>query len=314
MLDEKIKAFFADRRRVMVAAAAALACAALLCVTMCRQDAPEADIVPEDAQVTDTLALNILCTPTLESLPLYHALESGLCDSLDLALAIRTMESQFDVDSIIRRTKRIDGAVLDTYRLEHYRKTKRPLMVSEEIPLVGVWSLVTAGQLRIRETSKLKKRTVAFARYATSSNCFERSMAGSGLKTTALYHAQINDYTLRLQMLDEAQIDASVLPEPYATRARLNGHRVIWTADSVKSMVFCMRNKAMKVERKRNQLDLLKRAYNIAAKDLNAHGVHAADSALIKVYGLSESVIDTLSLPKYTLVKVQAKTTTTSHE
>lgn len=303
MLDEKIKVFLADRRRIGGAVAAALAVIGLLCVAMCRHDSPETEVLPEDAQVTDTLALNIICTPTLESLPLYHAIESGLCDSLNLALVIRTEESQFDVDSIIRRTKRIDGAVLDTYRLEHYRKTKCPLKVTEEIPLIGKWSLVTAGPLRIRETSKLKKRTVAFARFSTSYNCFERSLVGTGLKASSLYHAQINDYSLRLHMLDEAQIEASVLPEPYVTRACLNGHRVVWTADSVSSMVLCMRSKAMQVDRKRSQLKQLKQVYNLAVKDLNAHGVHAADSALIKNYGLSAAAIDTLCLPRYTIVK-----------
>ena len=296
---EKIKDFFADERRLWGTVAATVCVVVLFCVAMCRRDASEVDVVPEDVQVTDTLALNILCTPTLESLPLYHALECGLCDSVGLSLVIRTEESQFDVDSIIRRTKRIDGAVLDRYRLEHYRKTKRSLNVSEEIPLAGIWSLVTAGQLRIREASKLKKRTIAFARYATSSTCFERSMAGSGLKPSALYHAQINDFSLRQHMLDEAQIDASVLPDPYATRAKLNGHRVIWKSDSVSSFVFCMRNKALKVERKRQQLSQLKQAYNLAVKDLNKNGVHAADSALIKAYGLPAEVIDSLRIPRY---------------
>ena len=263
----------------------------------------EEEVVPEDIVVNDTLALNIICMPTLESLPLYHALEAGWCDSVGLQLGIHTELSQFDVDSIMRRTKRIDGAVFDNHRLEHYRSAHKTMKVTECIPLQGKWALVTSGKLRIREVSKLKKRVVASSRFSTSSHLLENSLRGSGLKITDLYHAQINDFSLRSLMLDESQVDASLLPEPYASAALLRGHRVVWRNDSVASQILCFRNKAFANKRKEVQIKLLRRAYGLAVRDLNAHGIHAADSALMKAYGLSSETIDTLSLPHYRIPK-----------
>lgn len=252
-----------------------------------------------DVKVADTLALNIICTPTLESLPFYHAVESGLCDSLHLALGIVTEKSQFDIDSIMRRTKRIDGAVLDSHRLEYYRKAKKSLSVTEAIHLYGIWQLVTSEKLRLRETSQLKKRTVATARFATSSYLLEQSLRGTTLKPSDLYHAQINDFELRALMLDEAQVDASLLPEPFATRALMNGHKSVWKNDSISSLVLCFRNNVYKDERKQVQIELLKQVYNLSVLDLNVRGAHAADSALIKSFRLKPEVIDTIKLPRY---------------
>lgn len=259
-----------------------------------RQHVQEESVLPEDSAVSDTLALNILCSPTMESLPLYHAVESGLCDSLHLSLVIHTATSQFDIDSIMRRTKRIDGAVFDTYRLQYYKSIGKPLPVTKCLPLTGSWKLLTSAKLRLRETSKLKKRPVATARYATSYHLLEEFLRGAGLKTTDLYHAQINDYQTRLEMLDGAQIDACVLPEPYATLAEIQGHRVIASCDSVRSFQLCFRDKSLKDKRKERQIKLLKEVYQNARKELRKQGVHVADSALIKTYGIQSGAIDSI--------------------
>lgn len=256
----------------------------------------------EDVHVDDTLALNIMCTQTLECLPFYHALESGLCDTLHLSLGIITQNSQMDIDSIMRRTKTVDGAVMDTYRLAHYRKTKNPLNLKETIPLCGMWRLVTCGQLRIKDIEKLKKRIVATARRETSSVLLEQAINGKDLKLADLYHAQINDIVIRTNMLDENQIDAAILPEPMASLAVTRDHRVVWSKDNVTSASLCFRQPVFKDARKQDQIELLRKVYNEAARDLNEHGTHAADSALIKRYNLPKACIDTLSLPKYKLL------------
>lgn len=255
--------------------------------------------VEQDVHVDDSLALNIMCTPTLESLPFYHALESGLCDSLDLSLGIVTQYSQMDIDSIMRRTKNVDGAVMDTYRLAYYTKTKHPIPVRESIKLYGAWRLVTSANQRVKDVDKLKKHIIAASRYDTSSTILEKILGGKKLGLSDIYLAQINDYSLRTNMLDENQVDASILPEPYATLAISRGHRAVWSDNLVQTQSLCFRTKALDDKRKHQQIELLRKVYNMAVLDLNSHGTHAADSALIKTYRLPKEVIDTLRLPEY---------------
>ena len=305
-----------------------------------RTDPASTDVLPEDVPVTDTLALNLILTPTLDCLPLYHAVESGIADSMGLSLSIRTETSQFDIDSIMRRTRRYDGAVFDDQRLARYQQiegkashgsakeksarksqrdaaTKRPAAkqaaaasrrpmpaLTEAIRLQSQWRFLTSATVRIREVQKLRKRTVAIARFAASSACLRDALASAGLKEADVYQAQINDFGIRTDMLTEAQVDAAILPEPFATTARLRGHRVVWSApDSISRSALCFRSVVLENPQKQQQMELLKKVYERSAADLNRRGTHAADSALIKAYHLPSEVIDTLRLPIYRVAK-----------
>ena len=305
-----------------------------------RTDPASSEVLPEDAPVTDTLALNLILTPTLDCLPLYHAAESGIADSMGLSLSIRTETSQFDIDSIMRRTRRYDGAVFDDQRLARYQQiegkassgsakekpagksrreaaakpaaaqkpataTRRPMpALTEAIRLQSQWRFLTSATVRIREVQKLRKRTVAIARFAASSACLRDALASAGLKEADVYQAQINDFGIRTDMLTEAQVDAAILPEPFATTARLRGHRVVWSApDSVSRSALCFRSVVLENPQKQQQMELLKKVYERSAADLNRRGTHAADSALIKAYHLPSEVIDTLRLPIYRVAK-----------
>lgn len=289
-----------QRYPVLISLAIVLMIGALIFVTTkLNKEITTEEVVETDVHVDDSLALNIMCLPTLESLPLYHALESGISDSLHLSLGIFTKTSQFDVDSIIKRTKTIDGAVLDTYRMSYYAKSKKPLNVTEAFKLYGIWQLITADNLRITDVENLKKRTIATARFATSNFLLEKILNGKEIKTTDVYLAQINDFGIRTNMLDENQIDACLLPEPYATLAISRGHRSIWSDKLTQTYSLYFRNEVMKDKRKSDQIELLRKVYNASVLDLNSHGTHAADSVLIKTFHLPKEVIDTLKLPAY---------------
>lgn len=267
--------------------------------TKLHNDTQVTEEVETDVQVDDSLALNIMCLPTLEALPLYHAVESGLADSLHLPLGIVTATSQFDIDSIIRRTKTIDGAVLDSYRLAYYNKSKKSIAVTEAFKLYGRWQLITSEPVRIKEIENLQKRTIATARFATSNFLLEKILNSKNVKNSDVYIAQINDLGIRTDMLDENQIDACVLPEPYASLALTRGHRSVWSDPLVQTYSLYFRNAVMNDKRKADQIELLRKVYNASVLDLNAHGIHAADSALLKTYHLPHAVIDTLRLPEY---------------
>lgn len=247
----------------------------------------------------DSLCLNVICSPTLESLPLYYAVESGITKRLGLPLAITTEKSQLAIDSLFRTAKLCDAAVLDSYRLEHYRQQKCPLQAEELFRLDGRWGLASSSQLRIREKSQMKKRIVADARFSTSAHCLETSLHGTDVKVSQLYVAQINDYEIRLSMLENAEVEASLLPEPFFAQALARGHRNLWVGDSITSLVFCERKGLEKNEIKKKQIELLLQAYNTAVEELNAGGPQKARATLVKYYALSPEIIAKLHLPHY---------------
>ena len=73
---------------------------------------------------------------------------------------------------------------------------------------------------------------VGVARYSASDFYSEKELSKAGLKYDDIFRPQVNDIPLRAAMLNETQIEAAVLPEPYATVARVHGHKVLHVTHS----------------------------------------------------------------------------------
>lgn len=259
----------------------------------------------------DTASLRIACVPTLDCLPLYYAVESGICDSLQLPLCIKTYQAQLDADTALMG-KTVDAAFIDVVRLVHYRSTNRMKNVAKFLPTDGRWQLVADRQLRIGSLGKLKGRTVAVARHAISERWLQQIEDSLRWSVDDIFTPQINSYRVRFRMLENRQIDAAILPEPFATRAIVQGQRSLAAISSSRFEAgIYVKHTALTHRRKRAQLDLLKQAYAVAVRHLNAHSAGTlrtphrrlpeVDSVLVRRYQLPPSVLDTLRLPHYRL-------------
>lgn len=251
----------------------------------------------------DSLSLRIACLPTMDCLPFYYAVESGLCDSLELPLYIRTFQSQFDADTALMGNV-FDGGVTDVHRYRHHREKGLLQPCVALIPTDGRWQLVVNGVLRLKKTEQLKGRTLAAARHSVSDRISSHLKDSLRLGSDDIYQPQINSYRLRYQMLDNAQVDAAVLPEPWGTLAAVSGHRVLSSFSSRKySVAFYVKKSSLSHARKARQVARLKEVYNLSVKALNTAPSSALDSVLIKTYRLPENVVDTLRLPYFQPVK-----------
>ena len=276
--------------------------ALLLSLGACQR--PSASIEVGDRRAPDdSTSLRIACTPTAESLPFYYAVRSGICDSIGLPLRVKTYFAQLDADTaLLGRT--VDGGVTDHYRAAHYRSSGRMQHFDDYIPLNGSWSLIAGGRLRIRELRNLKGRTVAMARFANSDHFITRLRDSLQLKSDDIFYAQVNNYKIRLLMLQNEQIDCAVLPEPYASRALSEGNVRLSTARPAEMrMSLFIRRRALHSKRHREQTQLLRKAYNLAVAALNKGRSPHLDTVLVKDYQVPAHQLSTVRLPHYTPVR-----------
>lgn len=255
--------------------------------------------VGEGNAPNDTLSLRIACLPTLDCLPFHYAVESGLCDSLNLPLYIKTYQAQFDADTALLGSG-FDGGVTDAARYAMYQRKGKMKAYTALISTDGIWKLVANGALRMKTAEKLKGRTVATARFSVSDAMVARLKDSLQFQTDDFLQPQINHYRLRREMLDNGQVDAAVLPEPFATWAVVQGGRPLYVASSRKyGVALYVKNTGLTHARKAKQIELLKRVYNLSVEALNNRPTNALDSVLLKTYKLPQSVVDTLRLPRY---------------
>ena len=253
--------------------------------------------------VPDSLSFIIACLPTYESLPFYYAKAAGIADSLSLPLRIKTYQSQFDADTALLGT-RADAGVTDLVRQQHYAAQGKMRGYVAWIPLQGEWQLLVGGRLRLTEMKQLKQRTIAIARYSSSDQYTAHLRDSLRWKFDDMLRPQINDYRVRQQMLDNEQIDAAVLPQPFALRAKGNGQRVLATLPfSYHHHALYLSAQAQQDAKKSKQAQLLQRVYNEAVQRINHKPGAVLDSVLIRTYKLTPEQVKQVHLPHYNEVK-----------
>ena len=248
-------------------------------------------------KTADSLALKVAVMPTLDCMPLFLAKDHRLFDTLGVDVRLRLRKAQMDVDTALIGGS-VEGAVSDSVRVA--RMQSRGTALTELGTTNTSWQLVGNRSARLKEVKQLGDKMVAMTRYSATDVLTDHVL--TGVKTTAtVYRVQINDVPLRLQMLLNNEMDALWLPEPQATTARLHGHTVLWDTQKhnlwLGRVVF--RDKALNEDRVRKQIDVFKRAYNMACDSLNQRGVAAYGDLVVKYCQTDQKTIDALPKVKF---------------
>lgn len=250
-------------------------------------------------EINDSNVVRVALVPTLTTLPYYYALERGYYDQCGVAVEVLTYTSQMDCDTAIGNG-RVTVGTTDMFRAV-LLNAKHP-QVRMAASLEETFSLITCGQLRLKEMKQLKLRTIATTRYSSVGYATAQLLTEAGIKANDGLCPQVNDLSLRTQMLNENQVDASVLPEPYATFAVLNGHKRLTTMKDAQSFgCLAVSPGVARLKDAENRIASFLRAYNMAVDSLNAGGktVETTRRSIISGWGISYTAIDSLAYPKY---------------
>lgn len=276
-----------------------LVCAAVL--ASCGGDRPAKDVkaVPPPQAGTDSTVLRLALLPTVDCLPFYYAEAAGIYDTLGLrGLKLVTFSAQADADTALLGGS-VQGGVTDLVRLGYHCGRGKKLVAVAATD--GSWAFAACGSLRIRSVEKMKGRMVAISRLSASDCLSGEALQKNKMKYGDIYRPQINSFALRTSMLNENQIDGAVLPEPYATAARLAGHRLLPATGFSDMRLGCVAfsRKALADKATADALKLLLRGYDMAADTLNRRGIAACADLLLKDFHLARNVVDSLRLPRY---------------
>lgn len=246
----------------------------------------------------DSAALKIAVMPTLDCLPMYVAREyKWFCDGkTDIRLKYYT--SQIDCDTAILNG-RVEGAVSDLVRVA--RMNSRGAKLKAQIATAAYWQLITNRNSRIRELKQLDDKMVAMTRYSVTDMLTQQVVDSAKLANEKVFRVQINDVNVRLQMLQNNEIDAIFATEPQATLARQSKHKVLLDTRKLgwNMGVITFRDKPMKdVDRKR-QYDVFVKAYNQACDSINKNGIARYADLVQKYCHIERAQLDSIPKMRY---------------
>lgn len=243
---------------------------------------------------SDSSVWHIALMPTLDCLPFYVAQSEHIFDKFGLKVSLRLYTSQMDCDTALLR-ERVAISVSDMIRAEGLKKKGMHLDY-----LTGTdtyWQLITNKASRVQSVNQLGDKMIGITRFSATQTLLEKALEDGRLSNHA-YPIQVNDVSIRLEMLKNKSIDAALLTEPQASIARKLGHVVIFDSrtNDYRFGVFVVNHKFAKPKLSRKELDNMMLAYNAACDSINKRGFQHYSSLLSQHFRLSNSEIS--SLPK----------------
>ena len=246
----------------------------------------------------DSAALKVAVMPTLDCLPLYVAKEREMFDTA-VDIRLKQFTAQMDCDTALLRG-RVEMAVSDLVRAERMKGDRRQESgVSRNMTIGYVtatnayWLLIGNRNQRISTLKHLDDRMFAMTRYSVTDMLADLAVDSAKLKPERLYRIQVNDVNVRLDMLENNEMDALLLTEPQVTAALTKKHHVLldtrkmdmWMGVIVEDSV------TMSHANRQRQREVLLKGYNDACDSLNHFGVRHYADIIRKYYKLSDQAL-----------------------
>lgn len=245
---------------------------------------------------TDLKPLRLGAMASMDYLPFVIAEKRGMYDSLGLDLKIVKFFSANDRDAAFQ-SGNIDGTVIDYTGAALQQANGIPLRIVMKND--GYFHLITGKDKDIKNLKDLKGKNIAVSRNTVIEYSTDQVVAEAGLSVNDINKPEINKIPIRLEMLQNGQIDGSIFPDPFAAIAMENGNRsLITTKDlgiSVTGTIF--NEKALKEKRK--ELEVLIEGYNQAVDYINKRPRSEWTDILIQDAGVPKELTEKIVLPRY---------------
>ena len=245
----------------------------------------------------DSAALKVAVLPTLDCLPFFVAEERAMFDTA-VDIRLKQFTAQMDCDTAFLR-RRVEVAVSDLVRVEKWKGEKVKGWKGEKVKpryltaTNAYWLLIGNRNQRISDMKHLDDRMVAMTRYSVTDLLADLAVDSAKLKPERVFRIQVNDVNVRLDMLENNEMDALLLTEPQATQALLKKHHVLldsrkldlWMGVIVEDSV------VMSDANRQRQREALLKGYNAACDSLNRFGVRHYADVIRKYCDLSEQAL-----------------------
>ena len=227
--------------------------------------------------------------PTLDCLPLYVAEEREMFDTI-VDIRLKCYTAQMDCDTALQRG-RVEMAVSDLVRAERMKGEKLKLHYLTSTN--AYWLLIGNRNQRITNLSHLDDRMLAMTRYSVTDLLGDLAVDSAKLKTERVFRIQVNDVNVRLDMLENNEMDALLMTQPQVTQALLLKHHVLLDTRQLDMQmgVIVEDSVVMSHPNRQRQREVLIKGYNMACDSLNHFGLKHYSDIIRKYYKLSEQAL-----------------------
>lgn len=223
----------------------------------------------EAMRKADSAALKIGVMPTADCLPIIVAKQLRLFDTLGVDVRLRRYHALSECRKALEDGL-VEGAAIDSTLMKVLQD--KGLKIDGVMATNLTWKFLTAKKARITRLGQLRDKFVAADSHGESLVLAQNATDSLNRKKPSTFIVQVEDPAVRLNMLTTGNVDAALMPEPYATIAMKRGAHWIKEVKSPSRGVLVVRNAPMKDKTRKEQLKLFKKAVTVAKDSINKYG------------------------------------------
>lgn len=264
-----------------------LACIFLSCGNKDQKNGAAAVNANSDSMV------RVAVMPTLDGLPYFIAMERGMFEKQHLNIKLVPFRAHMDVDTALIGGS-VDAAFTDVFRTEQLKKKygiKLVYLTATEL----YWKLISNRIARINSLDQFGDKIIAMTRISATDHLQNETF--DKVKTKAMvYGVQINDVMLRQNMLLNNELDGAWLPEPMATRVKLEGNKELVDSRKRKEKmgVIVLREKSARKYGGQAFMEKMQKVYSEACDSINKYGIKAYSQEIKKYCRVTDDVVNNI--------------------
>ncbi|NMA74803.1 MAG: ABC transporter substrate-binding protein [Bacteroidales bacterium] len=245
---------------------------------------------------TNLSTLRIGAMSSMDYIPFVVAKKTGIYDSLGVNIEIVKFFSANDRDAAFQ-SGNIDGTVIDY--------TGAILQQANGIPLKlimkndGFFYFIAGKESNVNSLTDLTGTNIAVSRNTVIDYSTDQFLQAANIKEEEVNKPEINKIPLRLEMLQNNKIEATVLPDPFASIAINNGHHSLMTTKDLDISITGTLFSQKAIEEKAKEIEILIMGYNEAVDYIKKQPLTDWRNILIEDAGVPEHLVKSIQLPNY---------------
>lgn len=241
--------------------------------------------------------LNIGVMSSMDYFPIAVAKEKGFFEQEGVSVTINKFYSANERDAAFQ-SRNLDGTILDYTGAAIQRAGGIDLKLTSQCN--GSFVLVAAKESEINSVYDLKGKRLAVSRNTVIDFCTDWVLQEANIALSDVNKVEINKIPLRLEMLRNGRIDATMLPDPFVTIALEGGNRKVIDIKDMDLRVTGIVFHDDVIAKKEAAIKSFYRAYNLAIELINTQPSSSFEDLLIAEIGVPAELVSKIELPTFT--------------
>ncbi len=243
----------------------------------------------------DTLTIGLM--PSEDAIPFVIAQDKGYLNKDNVTLEF--YKSAKDRDAALQAGA-LDGIICDQIAIGLYQNADVDMRIVSETTC-NFYFVASAGS-GVTKLNELAGKSIAISENTVIDYTVDRLLESVDIQPSDVTKTAISAIPNRVEMLSSNQVDAAVLPEPFASLAIANGGVLLGKAADIGLKPTVIAFKADVLENKKESVESLLDAYNQGVDYANTTPISDYETLVIDTIGFPESMAGDIHLPTFSSV------------